>query len=244
MVINEAAARRYWPGDEALGSRIKFRDEDPWHTVVGIAADIHHRGLAEAPRPTAYVSYHQNRERWWGLMSFLVRTEVPPETLAEPARAAVHAIDAQQPVSRLSTMSTRLRRSVAEQEFLLLLIGGFAAAALLLAAVGIAGVVGYSTAQRAREIAIRLAVGGRRRQILRLILGESAMVGAAGIALGLAAALVLTRFLEAELFEVSAVDPRTFGAVAVLLLGVTVSAAYGPARRAARLDPMATLRQE
>ncbi len=126
----------------------------------------------------------------------------------------------------------------------MLLIGGFAAAALLLAAVGIAGVVGYSTAQRAREIAIRMAVGGRRRQILQLILGESAAVGAAGIALGLAAALALTRFLEAELFEVSAVDPRIFGAIAVLLLAVTIMASYAPARRAARLDPMTILRQE
>jgi putative ABC transport system permease protein len=177
-------------------------------------------------------------------MALLVKSAQDPASLASAVRAVVASIDKEQPIFSIATMQEVVDASVATRRITLILLGLFSGLALALAAIGIYGVLSYSVAQRAREIGIRMALGAQRRDVLRLVLAQGGRISLAGILIGSAASLGLTRLLSKLLFSVSAVDPLTFVAVAVLLALVAMAASYLPARRTLRVDPLIALRHE
>jgi len=253
LVINETMARRYWPGEDALGKRIKLGPADaeaPWLTVVGVVNDVKQQEWAEGAGAEMYLphaqspNYLQNPSPRYSYLTLVVRTSSDPERLAAAVRGAVWAIEPNAPVSSVATMDEVIAGQTWQARLSVLLLGGFALAALLLAAVGIYGVLAYSVAQRTHEIGVRMALGARPRDILRMVVGQGMAMALAGIAAGLAGAFALTRLMSRVLFGVSAFDPPTFAAVALLLALVALLACYLPARRATKVDPMVALRYE
>lgn len=243
-VINDAMARRYWPGEDALGKRFKLGGRDsqrPWLTVVGIAAGVRHGGFNEPPGPEAFISQRQFPER---SMFLAVRAKGDPAALTADVRRAVAAVDPNQPVSRIETMASIVRTAVAPTRVYVWLLSVFGVLALALALLGIYGVVAYAVTQRTREIGIRMALGARPRRVLALVLRQALGMVAAGLALGLAGAAALTRLLAGALYQVRPTDPATFIAVGVVVLAVGTAAAWLPARRAAGLHPSTALRHE
>ncbi len=240
IVVNQALARRYWPEGAALGKRINACSLDPqpcWYTIIGIVGDVHQFGLEAAPTYDAYFS--------GGWTPYLViRTSADPSALAIAATDAVHKFDPTLPVTQVLTMDELLSDSVSPRRFAAVLTATFAALALLLAAVGIYGVTSYTVSQRTQEIGIRMALGAQPASVRALILGRTMKLAAVGVALGLAGALVLTRYLASLLFEVRAADPATFVAVSLLLAAAALAACLIPARRAMQVDPMVALRYE
>ena len=241
MLVNESMARRFWPGESALGKRIRFREGTPWVPVVGIVGDIKQAGLDVAPKPEMYLSVAQdNRAISW----LVVRTARDPKGVAAAVRGAIRSVDPGMPVTDLRTMEQVLDREVFERRTYMLLISIFAAMALLLASLGIYGVLAYLVAQRTQEIGIRMALGARPADVLRNVAGKGVALSAAGIAIGAAGAFALTRLLEKLLFGIKATDPTTFAGTAAILLAVASLASYIPARRAMRVDPILALREE
>jgi putative ABC transport system permease protein len=177
-------------------------------------------------------------------MDVVLRTDGPPRSLAAVAERVVHGLDAELPVARVATLEEVLARSLSEPRFYAFLLGSFAATALLLAALGLFGVMSYAVAQRTREIAVRVALGATRRELLRMVLRDALVLGTAGVALGLAGALLLSRVIASMLFSLSPRDPATLGGVAVGLLATALLASCLPARRATRVDPVVALRSE
>jgi putative ABC transport system permease protein len=254
-VINEAMARAYWPNGDALGRRFRLLDRDPkdartvFLTVVGIVADAKNVGLTQKVSQEAYVTMRQRTVAIAAMgfarrMTLAVRTSVEPMHLAAAIRQEVLALDRNVPIADVRTMEQILTRVTAQPRFNTILLGIFAAVALALAGVGIYGVLSYSVTQRTREIGIRIALGARRGDVVRLVVGQGMLLTLVGMAIGLAASFALTRLMEGLLYEVSATDPWTFALVASLLTGVALVACYIPARRAARVDPMVALRCE
>jgi putative ABC transport system permease protein len=254
-VINEAMARAYWPNGDALGRRFRLLDRDPkdartvFLTVVGIVADAKNDGLTQKVNKEAYVTMRQRTVAIAAMgyarrMTLAVRTSVEPMSLAAAIRQEVSALDRNVPITDVRTMEQILTRVTAQPRFNTLLLGIFAAVALALAGVGIYGVLSYSVTQRTREIGIRIALGARRGDVVRLVVGHGMLLTLLGVAIGLAASFALTRLMEGLLYGVSATDPWTFALVASLLTGVAFVACYIPARRAARVDPMVALRCE
>jgi putative ABC transport system permease protein len=243
LVVNEAAARQFWPGEDPLGKRVRLgpNPRSPWTTIVGVVKSARNFGLDAELKPEVYASYLQNGPN---RMRLLVRTAGDPATAVAAVRGEIQAIDADMPISQVATMESLLAGSVAERRLYMLLLGTFAAIALLLAAVGIYGVVAYSVAQRTREIGIRMALGAQSRDVLRMVIGRGMLMVLIGIALGSGAALVMTRLAASLLYEVSATDPATFILMALGLATVSLLACYVPARRATRVDPMVALRAE
>ena len=241
VVVSEAMARRYWPGADPIGKRMRPRGGKDWMTVVGVAGDVAHRGLDEAPAPLLYFCAYSSN---WNPMSLVVRTGSDPASVTTAARDAVHALDRDLPVSEVSTLESLRDASVAPQHFNTLLLALFAVLALTLASVGIYGVMAYAVSQRTHEIGIRMALGSPRRDVLRLIVAQAMRPTLAGIVLGLTAALAATRLMQSLLFGVSPRDPVTFLAVAAILVAVALAACLVPARRASRVDPMTALRYE
>ncbi|HYG10021.1 MAG TPA: ABC transporter permease [Pyrinomonadaceae bacterium] len=246
-VINETMARRFWPDQDPIGKRITpgspdSPDPDDWITIVGIARDVRQFELVADPKPQMYLTYAQ--AGFFAPRHLVVSTNVEPLGLASMVRKAVWEIDKDQPVSNIRTMEEVLSESIARQRFSMLLLGIFAAVALVLAAVGIYGVMSYSVAQRTREIGIRMALGARRSDVLKLTVGGGLKLVLIGVAIGLGAAFILTRVMSSLLFGVSATDPTTFIIISLVLIGVAVLASYIPARRATRVDPMVALRYE
>jgi predicted permease len=248
VIINEAMARAYWSGQDPLGHRINLGTSEnnsvPWLTVVGIVGDIRDFDVLTAPRPTLYLPVSQADDASYILRDWVVRTSGDPLALASSLRAAMRQVDPDLPVSRVQTLEQLWGISIAPQRFNLWLIGSFAALALILAAMGIYGVMAYNVAQRTREIGIRMAMGARRGDVLRLVLTQGILPAAAGAFLGLSAALALTRLMASLLFGLTATDPATFAAVALLLILVALAATYMPARRATQVDPLVALRYE
>jgi putative ABC transport system permease protein len=249
VVINESFARKFFASAEALGQRIKLGGRQspfPWLTIVGVAGDVRHRGLDKGVKPEMYVPYRQARLPAWpvGSMYLVVRGAGQPEALAAAVREQVQAIDPDQPLANIETMSERLGESISERRFSTLLMGVFAGAALLLAVVGLYGVMSYSVTERTREFGIRMALGAQPGDVLRLIIIEGGRVALLGVIAGVLASLMLTRGMASLLYGVSATDPLTFAGVAVLLIVVSLVACYLPARRATRVDPMIALRYE
>jgi putative ABC transport system permease protein len=242
-VINETMARDYWPGEKAVGKRLKpVWKVDGWITVVGVVGDIKYSGLAKKVEPEIYRPFLQAPERD---MSLVVRTAVAdPTTLAASLRQAVASVDAMVPVSEIRTVDQLLARSVATPRVTTMLLALFAAVALTLAAIGIYGVLSYTVSRRTREIGVRMALGARRGDVLRMMMGHALLLAGLGTTAGVAAALATTRALDSLLFGVSRTDMLTFAIVPVLLLIVAVIAAYVPASRATRVDPMIALRLE
>ncbi len=246
-VISQALARQRWPNQNPIGQTIEFGNMDgnltPL-TIVGIVGDVRARGLDLPPdQPIIYVDYQQRGMNANSTPTVLMRSNVPPAEVISAARAIFHDLAPDVPV-KFSTFEDEMGGWLAERRFLLLLVALFAAVALLLAAVGIYGVVAFSVSRRTQEIGIRMALGAERRNVLGLVVGEGARVAVLGIAIGVTASFLVTRLLSSLLFGVSATDPLTFTAVAVLLGAVALVASYIPAQRAARVDPMVALRYE
>jgi putative ABC transport system permease protein len=245
VVISETMARRYWPGEDAIGKRIaagRVTSDADWIQVIGVVKDVHQFELSADPKPQMYLSYRQ-AEFFWP-EDLVVRTDVDPASLAATVRNAVWEIDKEQPVSNIRTMEDILADSIARQRFSMLLLGVFAGVALLLAAVGIYGVMSYSVAQRTHEIGIRMALGAQTSAVLKLAVGYGLKLVVAGVVIGLVAAFVLTRLMSTLLFGITATDPATFALISLLLIAVAAIASYIPARRATKVDPLIALRYE
>ena len=244
-LINEAAAKKFWSGEDALGTRFRLDNEsnvNTWITVVGIVADVRQAGLDLPPRPEIYYPYQQ-----WNFFapSYLaVRTAGDPMSVANAVREQVWAVDNDQPVTGVMPLETMLADYLAPRELQSSLIGAFAGFALLLAALGIYAVLAFSVAQRTQEIGVRVALGAQPRDILRGILKQGLRLAGLGAAIGVAGALTLSRLLASLLFGVSATDPLTLFAAVAVLLAVAAVACFIPARRAMKVDPMVALRYE
>jgi putative ABC transport system permease protein len=237
-VIDETMARTYWPGMDPLGKRFHRGSSDSkapnWITVVGVVGNVRNSGLHVEPRPQVYLPEAQLTS---GTLSLAVRTHGDPRRLAEAVRAAIHAVDADQPVSDVKTMEEMIGRSLAGRRFNLVLLGLFAGLALVLSAVGIYGVMSYSVAQRTREMGLRMALGAQRRAVLALVVREAGALTVGGLAAGLILSLAATRVMASLLFGVGATDPLTLAAVSFGLALVSLAAAYLPGQRATRVDP-------
>jgi predicted permease len=240
VVINESMAKRFWPNEDPIGRRIRFGDEKaPWMTIVGIAADVHVRGARGADVVETYIPYWHMPEQG---INVVLKTAGDPAALGEPLRRAVKEIDPTIAVATAATMDDIVAQSIGSSRFYALLVAIFAGLALVLAAVGIYGVMSYAVAQRTQEIGVRLALGAGGRQIFGLVVGETLKLAMVGLALGAAGSMALGRAIAGMLFGVAPVDPITLSATAALLVAVAVAAAYIPARRAMRVDPMQALR--
>jgi putative ABC transport system permease protein len=248
VVITETAARQHFPGEDPLGKRIQLgweRASDGRNAggeVVGIVGDVKDAGLAEPDPPQVYLPYAQ-----WPVsgMSAVLRTAVPPRSVVESARAAVHGVDPSLPVANVRTLEQIVAQSISQPRFYMTLLGVFAAVALILAAIGIFGVLSYAVAQRTREIGIRMALGAQERTVVSLVVREAMVLALAGLAIGLVAAFFLSRTLVVSLlFATSPKDPLTFAVVPFLLGTVALVASYIPARRATRVDPIVALRTD
>ena len=242
VVVNETMARQISPDyEEVLGKRIKHGFKNQVAEVVGVIGDVKYAGLDQQTKPEMYVPFAQ---RAWPFMRIVARSKSDPSVVAAAIREAVRAIDKDQPVDKITTMSSVVSASIVDRSFYMQLLGTFASLAFILAAVGIYGVVSYSVAQRTREIGIRVAIGARRRDVLGLVLREALRLTALGVALGLVGAFVATRVLRSLLFEVKPTDPATFICLSLLLTFVALVASYIPARRATKVDPLVALRYE
>jgi putative ABC transport system permease protein len=244
-IINEGFASRYWPAEDAVGKRFKFGDDAdsdaPWMTVVGVVGDMRRTGFDRPVRYETYLPYAQFTAR---TMTLVVRTVGDAATMAGPVRQAVRTIDPDQPVFDVRTMDETLSGMMAQRRFSMALIAMFATLALLLALVGVYGVTAYLVAQRTREIGVRLALGAEPGSVVGMVVRQGMGVAAVALALGVAAALALTRLMAGLLYGVSSTDLLTFAAVVALLATVTAVANWLPARRAARVDLSLALRGE
>ena len=239
VIINETMARRYWPGGDALGRRIKLTKD--WLEIVGIAKDVKYRSLREAPQPFLYLPLLQD---YRSNMILVARTVIEPEKMFQPVRAEVAALDPEIPIFDFKTFEEHVGISLYLQRMAATLLSIFGLLALSLAAIGLYGVMAYSVGQRTRELGIRVSVGAERRDIFRLILGQGLAISVVGLLAGLFASLAVTRLTAKLLYGVSATDPVTFIVIALLLLCVTLLACYFPARRATKVDPMIALRMD
>jgi predicted permease len=244
-VINRSMAQEYWPNEDALGKRlvIPAHPERPIF-VVGIVADTKHTSLREAPSPEMFVPYTQDAWPSMSIMQVVIKSRAAPDAAIDGARDVLHAIDPGLPVARVTTLAALTDRMLAMERFSMMVLGFFGAFSLLLAAVGIYGVICYSVGQQTREIGIRMALGARRGSVFRSVLGQGLRLAAAGIGLGVIAALGVGQAIASYLYGVKAYDPITFIGVALVLAAVAVLAGFFPARRAASIDPMQALRSE
>ncbi len=244
-VINEAMAKKFWPGQDPIGKQVGPGSPlYPLATIVGIAADVKHLSLREEPGPEMYVPYMQKAWPSLSTMEVVLRTRLDVPSAVTSARNAIHTVDADLPIANVRPLASLVDDSVARPKFSMLLLAAFGAFALILACIGIYGVISYSVAQRTREIGVRVALGANRLNIFRMILGEGARLAGLGIAIGIAVALGVTRMMSSFLYEVRPTDPATFAAVCVILLSVAALACYLPARRATRVDPLVALRHD
>jgi putative ABC transport system permease protein len=240
-IINEALAQRYWPNEEPLGQRIRIGFEKETREIVGVVGSIKQSTLTADARPAMYVPYAQLPS---GALTLVIRTNGDPMSVARLARTEIHSVDPTVPVTNIRTMNEVFSASVEQQRFAMLLVGLFGGLAVVLAAIGIYGVMGYSVTQRRQELAVRMALGARARQVLQLVIKDGLVLASIGIAVGLAGAFALTRLLRSLLFEVQPTDVQTFAMVAALLIIVALLASYLPARRASKVDPLKALRSE
>jgi putative ABC transport system permease protein len=240
-VVSVALARRYWPGQNPVGKRLRFEEGGEWMTVVGMVGDTRQLGLNEPPPPILYIPYPQFPLPFTNLV---VRSRAPETAVASLMRAQITSVDPLLPPGEVASMQNILDRSVEDHRFRSALFGAFAVIAVLLAAVGVYGLISHSVAQRTREIGIRIALGAQPRQVLHPIVREGLVLALAGIGIGLVGAFAAARALSKFLFNVTPGDPATFISVSMLLLLVALLASYVPSRRALRVDPIAALRSE
>ncbi len=247
VIINETLAQRFWPGQDPVGSRMKAGfDESSWCTIAGVVGNVKHARLDAETNAEMYYPYLQVPPTLMnfieGSMTIAIRTARDPSSLAGAVRSEVQALDPDQPVSHIQTMEQIVNGSIAQPRFRAVLLGVFAGIALLLAVIGLYGVVSHSVSQRSSELGLRAALGASQSDLQRLVLGEGARLAIAGVLIGLAIAFGLLRIVSSFLFGIRPADPVTFIGVPALLLLVALAAAYIPARRASRADPVVAMR--
>jgi predicted permease len=242
-IINETLARQFFPAVGAVGKRIKWLYEDNWRTIVGVVRDVRSYAMEMQARPQLYVPYAQNHQQYEMTMAMRADATVLP-SLRGAIQQELKRIDALLPVANFRTMPELVAKAVARPRFSTLLLGLFAAAALMLTVIGLYGVVSYGVNQRTREIGIRMALGAQRQDVLALVIGQGMRPAFVGVGIGMLGAFGLTRLLANQLYEVKAMDPATFGMVALGLLFVLLVACYIPARRAAKIDPIVAIHSE
>jgi putative ABC transport system permease protein len=248
VIINEAAARHYWPGQDPLGRRIQGVDKNAWSTIIGIVGDVKHAGLDAVTSPETYYHYLQIPADVINIaeatMFLAVRTNEEPSAITPAIRAELRALDPNQPVFNVRTMPEVVERSIAQPRFRMLLLAVFAGLALVLAAIGLYGVMSYSLTQRINEMGVRMALGAQRSDICKLVLRQGVRMTLAGLAAGLVVASATTWSMSRLLFGVHAIDPSTFGVICLLTILVALAACLFPALRAIRVDPAVALRTE
>lgn len=245
VVINQTFARKFWPGENPIGQRIRIgaHDRGPWWTIVGVVGDVRHTSLA-ADQPFAI---YLPEVQWMyadGALTLVIRSKRDPSALIPAARRAIWSVDRNQPIFSVATMTALVSGTEAQRQFTLVLFTVFAVIALLLAAAGIYGVLSGTVNERLGEIGVRSALGASRNNILGLVLRQGMVLTGAGVLVGLLGAVLLSRVMARMLFGVSPVDTVTYAGVVALLLGVSTAACWLPAARAARVDPAVTLRAE
>jgi putative ABC transport system permease protein len=242
IMVNRTMAEKYWPGEDPIGRRVRFGNDGPWVTVKGVVGDVRQIGLADPPREELYGSYRAISPNE---MAMVVRTgDDDPERLGAAVTAAIRGVDPEQPVFSVMSMERVIENASAERRISMVLLLLFAGMALLLSALGIYGVMAYTTTQRRQEIGIRLALGAGTPDVLRLVVGQGMRLVLVGLVAGLLGAWLLSRALASQLYGITAQDPVTYATVALLLGTVALVATWVPARRATRVDPMISLRVE
>jgi len=251
VLVNETFARRHWPDGDAVGRSISIGDRaggdgdaasyPPSFEIIGIVADTRKLGIDREPPAEMYIPYSSSAQYF---MNFVVRTEDEPAAIIDNIRSRIWEIDDSVALEDVATMSSLFRQSVAAPRFNAMLVGGFAVLAVVLATLGIYGVVAYSASRRNRELGVRIALGASKSDVFRLLLGQGLALTAAGIGCGLVAALAASRILANMVYGLTTTDPLTFVVVALLLAAVALAAAYVPARRATRVDPLVALRDD
>jgi predicted permease len=245
LVINRAMAMKYWPNEDALGKRITFQDEpkkdSDWMTVVGVVGDIKDQPNSASAEPAFWWSEYEaaNSE-----MSIAIRTQSDPRQVADGLRGVVHHLDPVIAVADVKELDRVIDSSVATPRLTFVLVGLFAGLAIILAAIGTYGVISYTVSRRTSEFGLRVALGAQRTDLLRMVLVQSARLAVAGTLTGVALAFSLGRVVKSLTYAVSVSDPAILGSVILLVLAAALLASYIPARRAARSDPMSTLRTE
>ncbi|MEO7411899.1 MAG: FtsX-like permease family protein, partial [Opitutaceae bacterium] len=243
IIVNDRMAFRFWGSADPIGQRIRFSPRQPWMTVVGVAGDVRARGLSDESGDLEF--YQSMRQQgYFAYATVIIRTAGEQRSLDQEIRSEVHALDSRLPIVSLSSAEMLMRQTLAVPRFCLGLMTGFAGVALMLAAIGLYGVMSYAVTQRTQEIGVRIALGGATGDIVGLVTRSGLALTGIGLVVGIGAALGLTRFLQAMLFEISPLDPTTFAVVAALLAMIGALACYLPARRASRVDPMVALRTE
>ncbi|HEV8139892.1 MAG TPA: ABC transporter permease [Pyrinomonadaceae bacterium] len=241
VIINQTMAQKFWPNQDPLGKQVKAGQDGTVATVIGVVGDAKHYWLEETQQPQMYGAYSQQPGYF---ATVVIRTKVEPLSLSEQVRQALWKVDADQPMWKIRTVEFLVNRSVADRKFLLALMGLFASLAMILTMLGLYGVISYLVKQRTQEIGIRLALGAQMRDILQMVLKQGMILVLTGVALGLATAWLSTRLISRLLYQVSATDPVTFGAISAFLIVVALLACYLPARRATKVDPLVALRYE
>jgi putative ABC transport system permease protein len=248
VVISEAMAQKHWPGQDAIGKRMKVFSADwPWIEVIGIVKDVRHRGPSQDPRPRWYVPHAQAYVSAYASplsTTIAVRSESDPTPLMGPIRSLMAELDSSIPISNVRTMDQILAGSVGGQRFVMTLLTVFGLMALFLAAVGVYGVISYAVSQRTREIGLRMALGAKGSSVLTQIMREGLMLSIAGIGVGLVGSFALSRVFESIVFGITPTDPITYGGVVIVLVLAAAAASLLPARRASRVSPMVALREE
>jgi predicted permease len=241
-IIDESTARRFWPGRDAVGRRLGLGAYSPfpWFTVVGVVKNIKQDGLDINGVPHIYTSVFQDRGR---TLNLALHTSLPPSQLEAQIRSEIQSIDPGLPIYNIRTMNEVMERSLAQRRFSAELVGSFAVIALLLACVGIYGLLAYLVGQRSQEIGVRIALGAQRGNILKMVLGQGGYLAGVGIVVGLILAAIIAPLISTVFYGIHAIDPIVFLAVPLILLLVSIAASYFPARRAARISPIAALRE-
>jgi ABC-type antimicrobial peptide transport system permease subunit len=243
-VVNQALAKRFFPKGDAVGRTFEADAEDIAGpvTIVGIAADTRYDDLRSETPPTFYIDYKQQVNA--GRRVVEIRTVAEPGSVLKEVRDVIAAEDRDLPLIDVRTMTEQVATTVAQERVFAQLTSGFGVLALVLASIGIYGIMAYTVAARTGEIGIRMALGAQAGKVLRMVLSEVSWMALAGVVLGLGGALMLARLVSAMLYGVTAFDPLTLAGVAVVLMGISLLAGFGPARRASRIDPVRALRHE
>jgi predicted permease len=240
-IVSETAARKFWKDRDPIGQRLRLGADTPPMTVIGVAADVLHRRLSEAPQPILYRSIDQSSDL---SMALVIRTRGESPGIGESIAREVRSVDPDLPVYSMRSMNELIGTAVAQRQFLMRMLAAFGAVATALALLGIYGVMAYSVSLRRREIGIRMAIGARQTDISRMVVRHGLVTTAAGMLAGVASSLVLASLLRSQLFGVQPSDPLTIACVLLLMTLVAVFASYLPARRAAGIDPVSALRTQ
>jgi putative ABC transport system permease protein len=252
VIINQQFAHLYWPGEDALGKQLSIYDPKnlEWCSVVGIVKNTKQSDWAAIPQPEMYFPYLQTKDylqspsSWVAYLTLVVRSRKDPLDSVSAIQSAIWSLDKNVPISNIESMDSVISRSVAQPRLYLMLLNVFAGIALILAAVGIYGVMSFSVVRRTHEIGVRLALGARQADVLKLVVAQGMVLATAGLAIGVMGAYAVTRFLSGLLYQVQPTDPATFVSVSLVLMAVALLACLVPARRAMKVDPMVALRYE